>query len=87
MSFAESTEVVELLREIRDGQRLALERQNEALTMQREQVALVKQQFDRAERIQVKAEALQDRATRGMRVVIFVLIPFAAIAIVLLLWR
>lgn len=87
MSFAESTEVADLLREIRDGQRLALERQSEALAMQREQIALVKQQFDRAERINLKAEALQDRAAKGMRVVVFVLIPLAAIGIVVLLWR
>jgi len=79
--------VVDLLREIRDGQRLALERQEQALAMQREQIALVKQQFDRAERINLKAEALQERAGKGLRVVFFVLIPMAVVAIALLVWR
>lgn len=87
MSSVESNEVADLLREIRDGQRLALERQEQALAMQREQIALVKRQFDRAERINLKAEALQDRAGKGLRVVFFVLIPMAIVAIALLVWR
>jgi hypothetical protein len=86
MSADNDAEMLALLRELRDGQRLHLERQAEALTMQREQVDLVKRQFDRAERLQARAEALQDRGAKAMRIVLFVLIPLLLLAVLFLLF-
>ena len=86
MSTAES-DVAQLLRELRDGQRLQLEHQAQALAMQREQVALVKQQFDRAERLQANAERMQQRGGRALKVIVFGLLPLMAAAIVLLIVR
>lgn len=72
-----------LLREIRD-------QQAESLQLQREQFALYKQQWERVERINHKAEAIQDRsasmvatAKRLLGVVGLIL----ALLIALLLWR
>ena len=56
--------VIALLEELREGQKLQLERQLEALELQRRQFAAMQEQFARAERIQGKAELLQDRGAR-----------------------
>jgi hypothetical protein len=55
-----------LLEEIRDTHRLQLERQTEALALQREQLLMVQRQTERAERLQERAEQLQTRSAQLM---------------------
>jgi predicted deacetylase len=81
--------VVALLEELRQGQELQLERQLEALELQRKQFAAMQEQFARAERIQSKAELLQDRGARlvqGARKVFIVLVPVIVALIVYVSW-
>ena len=80
--MAES-ETVALLREIRD-------RQAEALALQREQFALYRQQWERAERINVKAEAVQSRSLQmvGTAKVLLGAVGVVLVLLVgLMLWR
>ena len=70
-----------LLQEIRDGQRQQLERQEEALSIQRAHFEIAKTQYDRAnsindqaERIQAKSAALIDRSGRVFKIVIPILV-------------
>jgi len=60
-----SDEIAALLSEIRDQQRLQLERQLEALTVQREQFALYQGQLDRVDRINDRAERIQGHAGKA----------------------
>ena len=74
----DETEVVRLLAEIRDNQKVQMERQQESLALQREQFALVQQQTERAEKLQERAEQLQNRSARmvstSRRVVVLIVI-------------
>jgi hypothetical protein len=81
--------MVALLQELREGQKLQLERQLEALEIQRRQFAAMQEQMARAERIQSKAELLQDRGTRlvqGARKVFLVVVPVIVVLIVYVSW-
>ena len=53
-----------LLEEVRDNQRIQLERQAEALGMQKEQLRLVLQQHEKAARLQDRAESIQERSAQ-----------------------
>jgi hypothetical protein len=78
-----------VLREIRDGQRMQLERQAEALALQRQQYEMYKQQFDRAEKLQDRAEALQARHAKALvfaRVVLWIAVPALALLIAMASW-
>ena len=75
-----------LLREIRDNQRLQLQRQSEALEMQRRQFELVSQQLERGERLQGRAEALQGSAGKAVRLVLWVAIPMLALLLAAMAW-
>jgi hypothetical protein len=89
MNDADGTRLLALLEEVRDGQRQQLERQSEALELQRRQFALVQEQTTRAERIQQKAELLQDRGAslvRGARRAVIVLIPVIAVLLGYVTW-
>jgi hypothetical protein len=80
---------VRLLQEIRDGQKLQLERQAEALTLQREQVALVQGQVERTERIQDRAERIQAAGARlvgGARIATAILVPIILALIAYVSW-
>ena len=58
MSETETLErIARLLEEIRDGQRIQLERQTETLALQKEQ-------FQRTQKLQERAEAIQDRSAQ-----------------------
>jgi hypothetical protein len=58
MSETETLErIARLLEEIRDGQRIQLERQTETLALQKEQ-------FQRTQKLQDRAEAIQDRSAQ-----------------------
>ncbi len=80
---------VRLLQEIRDGQKLQLERQADALTLQREQVALVQGQIERTERIQDRAERIQAAGARlvgGARIATAILVPIILALIAYVSW-
>ena len=81
--------MISLLAEIRDGQRLQLERQVEAMALQREQFALAQRQMERAERLQERAEQLQtksaDLVQTGRKAMGVVLVLLVA-ALIYLLW-
>ena len=82
-------ELTRLLTEIRDGQKLALERQAQALELQRAQFELVRQQMERNERIQARAESLQDRSASMMkaaRVAMAIILPVAFLLVIYLSW-
>ena len=64
--MTDTPETIALLREIRDNQRLQLERHAEALDLQRRQFEIARVQVERAERLQERAEALQGRAGQSV---------------------
>jgi hypothetical protein len=78
-----------LLEELRDGQKSQLERQAEALALQRQQLEIVQRQVGRAERIQDRAESLQASSARlvsGARKATIVLLPIIIALIAYLTW-
>ena len=81
-----SDEIAALLSEIRDQQRLQLERQLEALTVQREQFALYQGQLDRVDRINDRAERIQGHAGKAAKLVLWIALPLLALAMALMLW-
>lgn len=68
-----------LLREIRDNQQAALQ-------LQREHMALYQRQLDRVERINDRAEAIQGRAAKAVRFVLWIALPLVALLLALMLW-
>lgn len=80
------TELVDLLREIRDQQREQLALLTRALDEQRELSALQRANLERVERIHDRAEALQERAGRGQGVIVWVMLPLVALALIAMLW-
>ena len=87
MTEADAARIISLLQEIRDDQRLQLERQAEAFILQREQFALVQKSQERAEKLQTRAEAMQDRSAqmiaRSRKALAFVL-PLVVLIVVAL---
>jgi hypothetical protein len=89
MTDQEFQQLTTILREIRDGQRLQLERQAEALALQREQLAVVQGQTERHERIQDRAENIQVKGAELMAVArktLFVLLPLVGLLILYVSW-
>lgn len=74
-----SDDIVALLREIRDNQ-------GEALRIQREHMALYTQQLARVERINDRAEAIQSRASKSIKTVLWVALPLVALLLAVMLW-
>jgi uncharacterized membrane protein (DUF106 family) len=78
MNTDESAKLIALLEEIRAGQKLQIERQAEALELQRQQFAVFRDQAARAEKIQQKAEQLQDKGAslvgRARKALVFILL-------------
>jgi hypothetical protein len=79
MGIETESEAVQLLREIRDGQR-------EALAMQRDYVAAYQRQLERTEQLQNRAETIQKRAGGAIKAIVWLAIPLLLLLIVLLLW-
>ncbi|GHA77188.1 hypothetical protein [Cognatilysobacter bugurensis] len=84
--MGQDTELVDLLRQVRDQQREQLALQTRALDEQRELFALQRANLERVERIHDRAEALQDRAGRGQRIIVWVMLPLLAFALIALMW-
>jgi hypothetical protein len=74
-----SEDIAALLREIRDNQR-------EALQIQREHIALYTRQLARVERINDRAEAIQSRASRSIKAVLWIALPLVALLLAIMLW-
>lgn len=74
-----SEEISTLLREIRDQQRQALE-------LQREHMALYMRQLERVEKINDRAEAIQGRAGKAARIVLWIALPLVFLLIASALW-
>ena len=74
-----SEETNALLREIRDNQQ-------EALRLQREHMALYQQQLSRVERINDRAEAIQARASKAVRFVLWIALPLVLLVLATMLW-
>jgi hypothetical protein len=72
-----SEEVTALLREIRDQQR-------QALDLQREHMALYLKQLERVERINDRAEAIQGRAGKAAKFILWVAIPLVVVLLALM---
>jgi len=89
MSDSNTERVVAILEEIRDNQRLELERQAEALSLQREQYAFIQTQHERLTRIQDRAEAIQEKSAQlvaGSRKAIAVVLPIIILLVIYLTW-
>ena len=74
-----SEQVAALLQEIRDNQR-------EAIALQREHMALYMKQLERVERINDRAEAIQGRAGKAAKFVLWCLVPLAGLLLLLAFW-
>lgn len=72
-------DIAALLREIRDNQR-------EALQAQREHVRLYTEQLSRVERLNDRAEVIQARAARIVKLVLRIAVPLLVLLILLVLW-
>lgn len=89
MSDIDIQRLAAVLEEIRDNQRLQLEHQAEALSLQREQFAFIQKQNERTERLQVRAEAIQEKSAElvaGSRKVFTVMIPIVIALIIYVSW-
>lgn len=78
-----------LLTEIRDNQSRQLEQLAHALELQERQFSLVREQHERATRIQERAESLQDKSTSMVdraRKVFFIVIPLLLVLLVYATW-
>jgi len=81
--------LIRTLEEIRDNQKLQLERQAETLALQREQFALVQNQSERTERIQDRAEQIQAKGAQlvaGARNALTIILPIVTVLIIYLSW-
>ena len=68
-----------LLRDSRDNQQ-------EALRLQREHIAMYQKQLDRVERINDRAEAIQARASKAVRIILWIALPLALVVLASMLW-
>ena len=79
-------EIASLLREIRDQQRLQIERQAEALALQRRQFEMYEAQLGRVENINTRAEAIQGRAAKAIKLVLWVALPLLLLLLAAMAW-
>lgn len=89
MADADNEKIAKLLQEIRDNQVIQLERQMEALHMQREQFAVFQKQADRAEAIQKRAENIQEKSAQlvgGAKKMLVLILPIILILLVYVSW-
>jgi hypothetical protein len=77
--MTEETQLVGLLREIRDQQR-------EALKLQRDHIELYQAQLARIERINDRAESMQGRAGKALRLILIVVLPAMGLLLMLMFW-
>ena len=81
--------IVKLLEEIRDNQRVQLERQAEAIALQKQQRELVEVRMGQAISLQDRAELLQERSSKYLRThraFNFSLLSIFALLLILIAW-
>jgi hypothetical protein len=81
--------LVRVLEEIRDNQKLQLERQAEALQLQREQFVIFQKQAERASALHDRAEQIQDKGSQlvnAARKALAVVLPIIIILVLYLTW-
>ena len=77
--------IARMLEEMRDNQKTQLERQAEALALQKEQYQIFLKQQEKTAQIQARAEAIQDRSAQLInRVRRFVPLAMAAIVVIII---
>jgi len=89
MGEEDSRRLLALLEDIRENQKLQIDRQFEALELQRRQFAILEKQQERADRIQDRAEQIQNKSAQlvaGARKVMIVVIPIIIALIIYLSW-
>jgi uncharacterized membrane protein (DUF106 family) len=89
MNDKETQGLIRLLEEIRDNQKVQLDRQSETLSLQREQFSLVQRQHERAERIQDRTEQIQDKGAQIVatsRKAMFLILPILVVLILYVSW-
>jgi hypothetical protein len=82
-------EIAKLLEELRDNQKTQLERQGEALAIQKKQFELFLQQHDKTVAIQNRAESIQDRSAQlvaGVRRLFPVIVGVLVLLILYVTW-
>lgn len=82
-------QVVRLLTELRDAQKLQVAHQEEALKLQREQFALLQRQTERTERLQDRAERIQEKSAQvvgAARKALFLVLPVIILLIAYVSW-
>ena len=85
----DAQQIMHILEEIRENQKLQLKQQADALTLQREQFAITQKQTDRTERIQDSAEQIQAKSAQlvsGSRKAMLVILPVILILIGYVSW-
>jgi uncharacterized membrane protein (DUF106 family) len=85
----QDSQLLEILKEIKQNQRVQLEGQKEALSLQREQYEMARRQFDRAEKIQDRAEEIQNSGASMMRTarrVLAIILPVVIGLVIYLSW-
>ena len=85
----QDSELLGVLKEIRQSQKAQLEGQREALSLQREQVQMARRQFERAEKLQDRAEKMQDSGASMMRTarrVLAIILPIVIGLVIYLSW-
>jgi len=92
MNDSDAARVIRLLEEIRDGQKLQLERQAEALQRQAEALEAQRARLTglgKVDATQQRADDVLNKAAGlvgGARLVAFVVVPFAVLLLVLVCW-
>ena len=89
MNDPELQQILRVLHDIRDDQRLQMERQAESFALQRNQFELALKQTERAERIPDRAEEIQAKGAEMMasgRKVLAIVLPIVIALIVYLSW-
>jgi len=96
MNESDAQRIIRLLEEIRDAQRLQLERQTQAIDTQRAALAAQRERFAglgaRAESAQTVGDQAQRvlagsaQLVRSARVLLFIAIPFAILLLAFVVW-
>lgn len=82
-------QLLQILGEIRDNQRVMLELQEESMAMRKEEFNMAKAHFERAEKIQTRAEQLQGKSGGlivSMHKFMKVFLPIAGVLLIYLSW-
>jgi len=94
MNDTDAQRIAALLEEIRDDQRVQLQRQAEALAVQREQAAMARKQFERAEKLndravticELRAWIASSQIVTAARGLMMIALPVVAVLLVYVSW-